>query len=275
MRIVLGRSECTPGYPTRRGVLSTESFASLYIPCWTDASRTSRATISGGSYFNVLTVRLSDICLFVADSFHWTGHYRVWVSDVHHRDVSAFNLMYKRREDGAIVGVLIDFDLAILRGGQSTNTERTRTMPFTALDILSSIAGDTHQSHLYRHDAESFLWVAIWVCGTYEGGKERQDAPFKAWTQGDARHCLSLKLYFLSRGESKLWSKSHQARVYVLRGIRGQMDDDDFKRRKQRRSIEASGGAVPLEVPDPHTDYTDYKRIDDLFSTLRQELVEY
>lgn len=84
------------GYPVRRGVLGTESFASLYIPCWTDAPRTSKATISGGSYFNVLTVRLSDICLFVADSFHWTGHYRLWVSDVHHRDVSAFNLMYKR-----------------------------------------------------------------------------------------------------------------------------------------------------------------------------------
>jgi hypothetical protein len=47
--------------------------------------------------FNVLTVRLSDICLFVADSFHWTGHYKLWLSGVHHRDVSAFNLMYKRR----------------------------------------------------------------------------------------------------------------------------------------------------------------------------------
>ena len=65
-----------------------------------------------GPCFNVLTVRLSDICLFIADSFHWTGHYELWLSGVYHRDASAFNLMYKRRDDGAIVGVLIDFHLA-------------------------------------------------------------------------------------------------------------------------------------------------------------------
>ena len=93
--------------------------------------------------------------------------------------------MYKRQEDGTIVGVLIDFQSAVLNGSQSTNTERTGTMPFMALDILESIAADTHQSHLYRDDAESFLWVTNWVCGTYESGIERQDAPFKAWTQGD------------------------------------------------------------------------------------------
>jgi hypothetical protein len=157
--------------------LGTESFASLYIPCWTDASRTSRATISGGSCFNVLTVRLSDLCLFVADSFHWTGHKKLWVHGVHHRDVSAFNLMYKRREDDTIVGMLNDYELAVLGGSQSTNTERTGTMPFMALDILSSIAADTPQVHLYQHDVESFLWVPIWVCGTYEGGKERLSRP--------------------------------------------------------------------------------------------------
>ena len=112
LSIVLGRSESTTGYP--RGVLDTESFASLNNPCWTDASPTSRATISGGSFCNVLTVRLSGICLFVADSFHWPGHYKAWLSGVHHRRISAFNLMYKRREDGTIVGVLIDLESAIL-----------------------------------------------------------------------------------------------------------------------------------------------------------------
>jgi len=217
--LVLGRSEPTPGYPTRRGVLNTESFASLCIPCWTDASRTSTATISGGSCFMVLTVRLSDICLFVADSFHWTGHYKLWLLGVHHRDVSAFNLMYKRLGDGTIAGVLIDFDLAILGGSQSTNTERTGAMPFMALDVLSHIANDAHRIHLYRYDAESFLWVAIWVCGTYEGGEERQDAPFEAWTQGGAQHCEAYKRNFLAQ-EEKPWSKSHQDRVDVLQEIR-------------------------------------------------------
>jgi hypothetical protein len=125
--------------------------------------------------------------------------------------------MYKRRGDGTIVGVLIDFDLAVLSGSQSTNTERTGTMVFMALDLLASIAVDTYQLHLYRHDVESFLWVAIWVCGTYEGGKERQDASFKVCAQGDTGHYFGYKLGFLAFGKGIRWSKDHQAREKHLR----------------------------------------------------------
>ena len=179
--------------------------------------------------------------------------------------------MYKRRKDGTIVGVLIDFDLAILCGSQSTNTERTGTMIFMALDMLASIAAGTPQLHLYRHDAESFLWVAIWVCGTYEGGKERQDAPFKAWTQGDARNCAERKLYFLDRDEEILWSESHQARVNLLWDIRFYLDSDHTNRKSQKRAIQAAGGVVNPEVPE--TPETDYRKIDSkLFDTLRKEL---
>jgi len=181
--------------------------------------------------------------------------------------------MYKRREDGTIVGVLIDFDLAILCGSPSTNTERTGTMHFMALDMLESIAANTHQSHLYRHDAESFLWVAIWVCGTYEGGKERLDAPFKAWTQGDARHCRAFKVEFLSNNWGD-WSKGHQARADVLRKIHEHLFEDGVvKWTRERRTIQASGGVVQpkvAECPD-----TDYNRINgNLFSTLREKLGE-
>ncbi len=222
-----------------------------------------------------MIVRLSEICLFVADSFHWTGHYKLWLSGIHHRDVSAFNLMYKRREDGTIVGVLIDFDLAILCGSQSTNTERTGTMVFMALEILDSIAADTHRLHLYRHDAESFLWVAIWVCGTYEGGKARQDASFKAWTQGDARHCRNYKQGSLGPNERILWSKGNQAKTDVLREIREHLDEDGFKQRKQQRkqsrTFQASGGVVQPEVPErPQTDHN--KINDNPFRELRAEL---
>jgi len=193
----------------------------------------------------------------------------LWLSGIHHRDISAFNLMYKRRGD-TVVGVLIDFDLAILGGSQSTNTERTGTMPFMALDILSHIAHDAHRIHLYRYDVESFLWVAIWVCGTYEGGEERQDAPFEAWTQGGASLCQALKLYFLV-GRENLWSKSHQARVDVLRKIRRLLRVDVFNRIEQREAIEEDGGEAQPEEPEGPD--TEYNRIDgELFSTLRTKL---
>ena len=140
-------------------------------------------------------------------------------------------------------------------------------MLMLALDIINANA---HQVHLYRHDAKSFLWVAIWVCGTYEGGKECQDASFKAWAQGDANLCLALKYGFLAGYKEKLWSKSHQAREDLLWKIRNHLDEGAITRRRQSR---ASGGVVQPEAPGC-TD-TDYKKIDDsAFSMLRKELGE-
>jgi hypothetical protein len=170
--------------------------------------------------------------------------------------------MYKRRGDGTIVGVLIDFDLAVLDGSQSTNTERTGTMVFMALDILASITADTYQLHLYRHDAESFLWVAIWVCGTYSGGNERQDALFKYWAQGDAQDCHDRKLGFLHRLEAVRWSKGHQTGVKHLRRASDYLGNDEDVRsllaRKVRRAqiaIQEAGGVVEPEVPESPQTY--------------------
>ena len=213
------------------------------------------------------------MCRFVADSFDWTGHYKLWLSGVHHRDISAFNLMYKRREDSTIVGVLNDFDLATLKGTKSANTERTGTMIFMALDMLSSVIADTHPVHLYRYDAESFLWVAIWVCGTYEDGKERQNASFKDWARGDAKDCRARKRDFLAENDQKLWSKSYQARAGLLRKIRIQLKEDEFDRGLQWDAREDDDEVVQLEEPDCPD--THYNRIDDkLFSTLRKKLEE-
>ena len=63
-----------------------------------------------------------------------------------------------------------------------------------ALDILESIDTDTHQLYLYRYVISM-------------GGKERQDASFKAWARGDSEHCQGLKRNFLARDDEKLWSK--------------------------------------------------------------------
>jgi Fungal protein kinase len=123
--------------------------------------------------------------------------------------------MYKRSLDDEIIGVLNDFDLAIISGRRSSNTERTGTMPFMALDVLESITASSPQQHLYRYDVESFLWVAIWVCGTFEHGKERENPPFKDWTQGDANHCRAKKLVFLDDKDSP-WSGDHKAEARIL-----------------------------------------------------------
>ncbi|KAF8838545.1 hypothetical protein BDN67DRAFT_864940, partial [Paxillus ammoniavirescens] len=79
-------------------------------------------------------------------------HSALWKAGIHHRDVSAANLMYYSvgRE---IVGVLNDYDLASLASRTSpVRNERTGTIPFTAIDLLRCPGQDDQVKHLYRHD---------------------------------------------------------------------------------------------------------------------------
>ncbi|KAG1752573.1 uncharacterized protein EDB91DRAFT_1343604 [Suillus paluster] len=47
--------------------------------------------------------------------------------------------------------------------------ERIGTPPFMAADRLTT--KDGRIGRLYQHNAESFIWVLIWVCLRYEDGK--------------------------------------------------------------------------------------------------------
>lgn len=56
---------------------------------------------------------------------------------MHHRDISPNNLMYYLTEQGRIVGVLNDFDLAVLASSEAQSSkERTGTLPYMANELL-------------------------------------------------------------------------------------------------------------------------------------------
>ena len=79
--------------------------------------------------------------------------------------------MFKRVEgSGKIVGVLSDFDLASLQGDKSRNSERTGTLPFMARELLGPKGLSGQIQHEYRHDAESFFWVAFIDTALYPNG---------------------------------------------------------------------------------------------------------
>ena len=79
-----------------------------------------------------------------------------------HRDISHSNVMYRTLQNGKVVGVLNDFDLASVVSEENpkilTSTRHIGTKPFMAIDLLS----DEPVTHLYRHDLESLLWVMVW-----------------------------------------------------------------------------------------------------------------
>ncbi|KIM29584.1 hypothetical protein M408DRAFT_115928 [Serendipita vermifera MAFF 305830] len=187
-------------------------------------------------------------------------HYKLWLAGVFHRDISANNLMYKIGEGGKIRGVLIDFDLAKLRGDATTSTEPTGTLPFMALEMLETVTTKTFRPHLYRHDVESFLWVVIWVCAHYVKGNERVDAPFKRWAQRDARNCLTRKLAFLFTPLLGLWSTDHEADVGLLQSIVNHLRSERLRQlNEQAWSVEPT--PMPEELDDDEATRRYYKEI--------------
>ncbi|KAG1754535.1 hypothetical protein EDB19DRAFT_1666907 [Suillus lakei] len=126
-------------------------------------------------------------------------HYALWKHDVHHRDVSPSNLMVYWL-NGQWIGVLNDYDLSSIEPDGPSGKERTGTVPFMAIDLLTEDAISGKVTHLYRHDAESLVWVLVWVCLRYHGGKLSSNGrPLDDWLRVDAKGCGEKKSAFIWR----------------------------------------------------------------------------
>ena len=101
-------------------------------------------------------------------------------------------------ESDGVVGVLNDWILAaIIPSSGTPNTDRTRAIPFIGLQPLPG----KPLSHLW-HDAESFIWLFLWVCGCSDGSeREVLVTPYKKWRKLDMRACKMERSDFLSWGD--------------------------------------------------------------------------
>lgn len=140
------------------------------------------------------------------------GHYELWKGNIHHRDISASNLMYYRAK-GVLKGILNDYGLATLGGlkPHTSGDERTETIPFMAIDLWREydfwrMCDQNHHriKHQYRYDVESFVWVFTWISCQYKDGKFR-DGYFAKWAKvvGSSR-CAREKLLFLEGIQNKI-----------------------------------------------------------------------
>jgi hypothetical protein len=132
------------------------------------------------------------------DTLVMIGHYHLWAGGIEHNDISVKNLMYDKLNDDH--GILNDYDLAHLYGSpRPSGTERTGTMPFMALDLLTDAAWEGKVTRRYRHDCESFAWVLFWICCRYDGGKEISTPPLNELITGDYNQCFKEKHTIFSR----------------------------------------------------------------------------
>ncbi|KAG0698937.1 hypothetical protein DFH29DRAFT_855372 [Suillus ampliporus] len=149
-------------------------------------------------------------------------HRILWTNDVHHRDVRPSNLMVHETSDGRFIGVLNDYDLSSTRhgGSEPSGTERTGTVPFMAIDLTQK-ALHGKVEHVYKHDAESFMWVLVWVCLRYEGGELlSKGRPLDEWLRVDAIGCMEKKTAFLFvrlRDKNLRPTRSHEENWKVAR----------------------------------------------------------
>jgi hypothetical protein len=108
-------------------------------------------------------------------------------------------MMWRKDKNGTLIGVLNDYDLSSLATAQGPlGNERTGTVPFMSLDLLTKRGQRGEVEHLYRHDLESFMWVLAWVFLRYKDGELLTSGrPFDEWATKDAETVGKEKLYFL------------------------------------------------------------------------------
>ncbi|KAF9458564.1 hypothetical protein BDZ94DRAFT_1173311 [Collybia nuda] len=119
-------------------------------------------------------------------------HYLLWEQGIKHGDISTANLMWDPESQR---GILNDFDLATTpnRAGPS-GTERTGTVPFMALALLSEEYLEGQNVREYHHDLESFIWVLVWVALLDNQG---QQLFLQTWNTSNVELSKSTKMALL------------------------------------------------------------------------------
>ena len=125
-----------------------------------------------------------------------TGHAFLWKHGIEHGDPSLWNVMYNPVKK---CGVVADFDLSILAWLQRVpGSDRTGTIPFMALDLLTDGYWKGYWERCYHHEFESCLWMLPVIFLAYEDGKRDRENQFtKDWFTSDHRSCHDVKSGFL------------------------------------------------------------------------------
>jgi hypothetical protein len=96
------------------------------------------------------------------------------------------------------------------------NIERTGTVPFMAIDLLSKKALAGKVEHDYGHEAEAFFWVGVYDTACYDNGHTVHDAVPTQWNSLRATAMREKKRDYLSSLDGHIATPSQKD---VWRGL--------------------------------------------------------
>ena len=159
--------------------------------------------------------------------------------------------MYSVSPTGKVEGVLNDYDLASWNKFPTTNSDRTGTVPFMALELLR---GGLEQRipRLYRHDAESFVWVLTYLTTItieYNGHSVKISRPpdLDPWFKDDFRtHHTSKQAFDRKYGREPLIPGHHVRYPTTVRRLMAYWIEFDGALLDSKK-----GRPVELEIDNP------------------------
>ncbi|CAE6439335.1 unnamed protein product, partial [Rhizoctonia solani] len=127
-------------------------------------------------------------------------HYLLSEKNIRHLDLSLANLMVREREfEGKpkYFGVVNDWDLGDMENNLlEARGELTKTILFTALDILKPRPANEQVVQRYSHDLESFAWILVWVFLAVQESKVAPVSDVVEWQTGDPESSLNARVTF-------------------------------------------------------------------------------
>ncbi|KAG2749521.1 hypothetical protein P692DRAFT_20924519 [Suillus brevipes Sb2] len=158
--------------------------------------------------------------------------------------------------DRKLTSVLIDYDVSSLAEPGPRGNERTDTVPFLALDMLTAEGQRGEVKHLYRHDLESFIWCFAWISLRYKNGVllPRGSRPFDEWAQLEARKCFTEKNYFLAYPQTPKHSHIYPLLWSLILDCLDLLETDYFYRRKRQYLLSKERGETPTDTEETESD---------------------
>ena len=137
-------------------------------------------------------------------------------------------------------GVLSDFDLSISRRHPRVpGTDRTGTIPFMALELLTDEYWNGEIERKYRHEMEAFIWVLPFVFLRYQNGESQQGTPVDPWMTANYHACFNEKNGFRNvvtlRKMERLCQSDFKDHWELAESLLSWLTDVDQSSRKYRK----------------------------------------